>query len=108
MTEDQTEYEPLDNSEIERDMNQLPDVVANALLDWRKATIARETWEARTILSSRASGMAMSWEQARLAVKASDEWVRLSTAEASHEAEHARLYERLMATKKTAGIRTAY
>lgn len=100
------------NAELERQLDELPDKVADALLVWRKATIERETVEARLFVEKKRAalnGGGPAGDDYIKAIVRADESRRLSCeCEATAEACHARLYERLMAGKRQAAVRTAY
>ena len=96
---------------LEKQLHELPDQVADALLAWRRATIKRQHMEAyafvrfkKEAISSRAPGD----DYVKSQIRSTDEWVKWMDEEAAAESNYVRLYEKHMSNKKTAGIRAAY
>lgn len=115
----------LDNATIDTILETYPDLVAKALYEWRVATAERERLEGKLYITLKAEGFltesqelatrglkshskALTVDDLRAMVKKDDERFKLVMEEAKAESEHTRLYETLMCTKRTAGIRTAH
>jgi hypothetical protein len=102
----------ISNADIEKDLEELPDKVADALLVWRKTTIERETVEAILFRDFKKKQMGLGLpagdDYIKNLVRAEESRRVACEADAAAESIHCRLYERLMVRKKQSGIRTAY
>lgn len=100
-------FNPGNNAEIEGDLASLPDAVADALQAWRIATLEREKSEALLYARFRADGDKTVPEVKSL-INASSERYMAVLDEIKAESQYQRLYEKLLAAKRLAGLRTAY
>jgi hypothetical protein len=103
---------PISNAEIEKQLEELPDKVADALLVWRKCTIERETVEARLFVEKKkfalSGGGPAGDDYIKSLVRSEDSRRDACECEAAAEAMHQRLYERLMGAKRSAAVRAAF
>lgn len=104
--------QPQNNSEIEKDLAEYPDKVADALEAWRTATAEKEKVEAMAYLRLKGASEAQEIERTVVELKAmtkqDDEVFQAVLKELKAEAQYIRLNEKLMAAKKLASLRTAY
>lgn len=102
----------MEKDEIQKQLDELPDKAANALLEWRRATICRETLESQLFLKFKkeriSAGAAAGDDYIKQMVRATQERQEVCNIEATAEACYYRLNERHLSNKKSAGIRTAY
>lgn len=102
----------MNNEYIVKELEKLPDEVADALLVWRKATAERERVEGYAHLKLKAEASAfgdrLTVKDLKAKVLQDVEVSNAILAEIMAETTHMRLYERLMALKKTATIRGAF
>lgn len=102
----------LTNAQVEEQLEELPDKVAEALLVWRKATIERETVEAILFVEKKKAALASGGPAGDDYIKSlvrSDENRRAACeCEAAAESIHCRLYERLLGAKRQAAVRAAF
>lgn len=98
------------NQQIESDLETLPDKSADALFEWRKATLDREKTEALLYLRFKAEsiGEKKTVSDIDAMVDADDGRYLVKLKEASAESEYERIYEKLLAAKKISDIRTAF
>jgi plasmid stability protein len=102
----------MESVDISAELHELPDKIRDALLRWRRATGKRMNTEAREFVKAKMSAL----EEKRPSgddfikslVRSTDGWLALMDEEAAAESEYVWLYERHLANKKTAGIRTAF
>lgn len=103
---------PITNQELEKQLDELPDKVADALLVWRKCTIERETVEARLFVEKKQAALGGGGpagdDYIKALVRAEESRREVCECEAAAEACHARLYERLMSGKRQAAVRAAF
>lgn len=97
------------NSDVDVNLQELPDKVADALFDWRKATLDREKTEAILFLQYK-NGITekRTVSEIEAMVDSNQERYDARLKEATAESEYNRLYEKLLASKKRADLRTAY
>lgn len=93
---------------MEESLNQLPDLVADSLLEWRKATIDRQKILAVTYLKFRGELEKRTVSEIEAMVDKDDACYKAKLDEAVKEAEHTRLLERLYAVKRTLAARAAF
>lgn len=102
----------IENADIEKALSDLPDQVADALFAWRKAEADRARLEGEVWLrikeDSAGTGEKLTSEDLRAKVKSHPACFEARILEANTEAVHARLYERLMALKRTSAMRAAF
>ncbi len=96
------------NTDIEDALIQLPDQVADCLLQWRKATLDREKTEANLYLVHKAEHPEATSTEIKARINSSDARYNAFMLEAQRESEYNAKYETLMAFKKRADLRTAY
>lgn len=95
--------------EIEQGLNDLPDLVADALLEWRKATIFREKEEALLYLRFKNdSSEKRTVPEIQALVESSDARYQCRLKESVAESDYERIKERLLCTKKRADLRTTF
>lgn len=92
---------------IEESLEQLPDIVADKLVEWRKASLWRESKEAVLYLKYKGAEGKTATEIKAL-INANDERYAVILEEIKAEGEYNRYYERLMSAKKLASLRTAF
>lgn len=102
----------LTNIQIEEALEKLPDEVADALLVWRRATIERETVEARLFVEKKRYAMSGGGPSGddfiKALVRCEDSRKIACECEAAGEAIWSRKYERLLGLKRASAIRTAF
>ena len=98
----------LGNADIEQDLQELPEKVADALQAWRMATLDREKCEGLLYSLYKGEDKERTATEIRALVHASDARYSCILAEIKAEANYERLYESLMCAKKKADLRTAY
>jgi hypothetical protein len=96
------------NLDIESDLNELPDKVAEALQLWRVATLNREKMEAVLYAGFKASDSDRSATEIKACINASESRYSSVLEEIKCECEYQRLYERLLSAKKRASLRVAF
>jgi len=96
------------NAGLEHDLEELPEVVAKALLEWRKASLERDRKEAILYLSYKGSEEKRTVTEIEALVDANDDRYALKLAEAVAESEYTRVYEKLLSQKRLANLRTAF
>ena len=85
-----------------------PDLVADALIKWREATLAREKTEALLYLSFKGQDTDRSATEIKAMINSSESRFKDVLTEIQAEGEYNRLYEKLLGAKKIASLRTAY
>lgn len=95
-------------SEIEKDLTELPDKVADALEVWRVATLDREKVESLLYAEFKATGEKRTAEEIKNMVRGHDNRYNASLKEIEAEVEYNRRYEKLLSAKKRASLRTAF
>lgn len=100
----------LTNKEINDILTDFPDLIAKAESDWKTAKVERERIEALAYFRLKAECAGAKVTEAWLANKVlvDDDVHRAKLDEIVKEAEHSRLYEKLMCAKKIAQLRTAF
>jgi hypothetical protein len=98
----------LTNADIDRTLNETPDLIANALETWRMATLEREKIEALLYLQFKGDGEKRTADELKAMVRSDGSRYRVVLDEIKAESEYTRLYERLLAAKKAASLRTAF
>lgn len=96
------------NSQIEKDLEELPDKVADALEKWKITTLDRQRSEAMIYIRLKGDGTKRTTDEIKAHISVSPDAYNMNLLEIQAEAEYIRLYERLMSAKKLSGLRTAY
>lgn len=99
------------DAEIVQVLGEYPDKTASALERWKKATLERQRYASKLYLETKAraaSGEKVTVKELEMIVEANDGHYSLCLEEIVAEAEHMRLYEKLMAAKKMASIRAGF
>ena len=96
------------NAEIEDALTRGPDELHDALFAWRKATLERERTESGLYTKFKGQDKGRTADEIKALVRADGERYAAVLVELTAEAEHTRVYERLLAAKKLAGLRTAF
>jgi hypothetical protein len=96
------------NGDIEKDLNELPDLVSAALEGWRIAREEKRRFEALLRIKLKAEDPNRTSGDLKALVDGDDEGFKLRLVEIKAEAEYTRLYEKLMSAKKSASLRTAF
>ena len=102
------QYDSVRNQDIEKQMEELPDLVASALERWRTTTLDREKCEALVYLKSKYEDKERSATEIKALVNSDEARYSCVLAELKAEAEYIRLLERLQSAKKVASLRTAF
>lgn len=95
-------------SQLEEQLEKLPDIVADSLVVWREITLQREKMEALLYLSVKAQSPDDSATQIKAKINSSDERFQAVLKEIKAEGNYKRLEERLLCAKKLASLRTAF
>jgi len=96
------------NSDIEEALENLPDQIADALESWRRSTLEREKIEALCYLEYKGQDEDRTSTEIRALVHSDSGRYTAVLDEIKAESNYNRLYERLMAMKKKADLRTAF
>ncbi len=96
------------NSGLEEDLDKLPDLVANALEAWRKASLEREKIEALAYLRFKSGDTKRTSDEIKALVRKDGERYAACLVEIQAEVNYQRLLERLYSVKKLASLRTAF
>jgi hypothetical protein len=96
------------NAGIEKTLEDFPDIVAQALLRWRKSTLDREKVEAMLYLKFKAESGDRTATELRALINNSDERYEAVLQEISFESVYNAKNETLLAAKKLASLRTAF
>lgn len=97
------------NEGLEQQLEELPDIVADALLKWRTATLEREKTEALLYLRFRAGGEEKrTTEEIKALVRSDDGRYSAVLEESKAESDYERVKERLLCKKKLSDLRTAF
>lgn len=96
------------NSSLEEALEKLPEEVARALLNFRKATLDRERLEANLYLTFKSQGPDLTATEIKAKVNASQERYEAVLAEIAFESVYTAKEQTLMAKKKEASLRTAF
>ena len=96
------------NSYLEQELEEGPERVSKALLNWRKASLEREKKEALLYLKFKGEDGKKTVNEIGALVDSCDERYDLKLLEAVCEAEYHRVLEKLLAAKKLADLRTAF
>jgi hypothetical protein len=94
--------------DLEKQLTELPDLVAQCLLDWRTSTLERERIEAKLYLGIKAKYPDEKAADIKARLNESDERYRAVLLEITQESIYNAKLETLMAAKKLASLRTAY
>lgn len=91
-------------------METLPDVVGDALYNFKAATIEKERLCAKTFLEfkARSAGEKITVAEIEAMVKADVDCYKAALNEVEKESEYVKFNERLMACKRMAAMRTAF
>jgi hypothetical protein len=98
----------LGNQDIEKDLDELPDQVSDALEKWRIATLDREKVEALLYASFKGTQDSITATGIKALINSNSERYEAVLNEITAEVEHARLLEQLLCAKKKASLRTAF
>lgn len=96
------------NQHLEEQLETLPEIVGQALLQWRKSTLDRERLEASLYLKFKVEYPNSTATEIRAMVNANDERYSAVLTEASFESQYTIKLETLMAAKKLSSLRTAF
>lgn len=96
------------NFDTEKQLEDLPDRVADALQAWRIASLEREKLEALLYMRFKGSGEKRTSDEIKAMVRSDALRYEASLKEIGAEVNYNRLYERLMSVKKVASLRTAF
>lgn len=96
------------NSELERELSELPEIISEALTKWRVASVERERIEAKLHMRFTVDNPDKKAGDIKAYVNSSDERYNAVLDEAKAEAQYQFLYEKLLAAKTLAKLRTAY
>lgn len=99
---------PATNYDIEQALNELPDQVADALEKWRIATLDREKCEALLYAGIKGEDKGKTATEIRADINASQARYESVLEEIKAESNYQRLYEKLLAAKRKASLRTAF
>lgn len=101
-------YQDLGNkADLEKDLNELPERVADAQMAWDLAILQREKQEAILDAQIRLEGDFTATE-IKARINANSERFEACLIELEKKRQYTFLYERLMAAKKLASLRTAF
>lgn len=98
----------MSNQDIEKTLTDGPDDVAEALKNWRLATLNREKAEALLYVRLKGEDKDRSATEIKALIHADSIRHDLMVKEILAESNYTLLYERLLGAKKIASIRTAY
>lgn len=93
---------------IEQQLNDLPDLVAQALEEWGMKKLEREKIEALLHMSFKASDLRLTIADIKAAINADGKRYQAMIEEIKSEAQYKRLYEQLMSAKKISSLRGIY
>jgi hypothetical protein len=96
------------NSDLENELQALPDKVADALLNWRLATLDREKTDALLYASIKGADKGLTATEIKAMIQGDQGHYNAVLAEIKAESEYKRTDEILMAKKKLASLRTAF
>lgn len=96
------------NYEIEQQLAEGPDQVANALIKWRMATLDREKAEALLYARLKGEDDNRTATEIKELIRADNGRYEMVVSEIKAEAEYNRYYEKLMSAKKISALRTAF
>jgi hypothetical protein len=96
------------NAGLEQSLDQLPDLVADALQAWRLASLEREKLEALLYLRFKGGEGKKTSDEIKAMVRSDGERYTKCLAELLAETNYQRLLERLYSVKKLAALRTAF
>jgi citrate lyase beta subunit len=96
------------NFDLEEALGQLPEEVAQALENWRTATLMREKMEALLYARYKGQDTKRTATDVKALVNADSDRYNAVLAEIKAESAYIRVYERLLAKKKMASLRSAY
>lgn len=96
------------NLDIEKALDELPELVADALEKWRIATLDREKTEALLYVKFKGGVLPITSMEIKSMVNADGERYGKVLEEIKAESNYKRLEERLLAMKKRASLRVAY
>ncbi len=93
---------------LEEVLQELPDKVAEALEKWETATLNREKVDAVLFARIKGEGENKSATEIKMEIQGHHEHYDAVLNEIKSHAEYTRLYERLLAGKRRASLRTAF
>lgn len=96
------------SDQLNNDLEDLPEKVAEALLEWRKSALNREKKEALLYLQFKNEVDKRTVGEIEAMIESNDDRYDAKLKEAMAECEYHRLYEKLMSAKKMADLRTAF
>jgi hypothetical protein len=98
------------NAEIESAMETLPEIVGDALYNFKAAMVEKERLCAKTFLElkARSAGEKITVAEIEAMVKADVDCYKAALNEVEKESEYTKWNEKLMAAKKMAAMRTAF
>ncbi len=99
---------PSNNGEIEQELIDLPEMVADSLLKWRTKTLEREKTDALLYLRFKAGEPGRTATEIKALINSSEGHFSANLEEAKAESRYTFLNEKLMAAKKVASLRTAF
>lgn len=98
----------MSNIDIEKALNELPDLLSQALEDWRLASLNLERYEAILAAKIRGSNPGIKSVEVKDKINADEQWYNLNIEVIKKESYHNLLENRLLAAKKMASLRTAF
>jgi hypothetical protein len=101
----------MDDAQISGILDRYPDLVAEAQRKFKTATLERERLEAKTYLRLKAQavgGEKLTVEDLKSKVRSDDECYKANLEEIMFEADWTKLYEKLLAAKTMAKMRSAF
>lgn len=100
------------NAEIEKVLEEFPDLVADALAKWRRATAEREKAEGLAYMrikgASEADGIKRTPGELRAMTNQDEKRFASVLLEIEAEANYTRHYEKLLSAKRLSALRTAF
>ena len=97
-------------SQIEEELNTLPDLVADARKRWLTETAKKKHEAVRLLLAFKAqhAGQGLTMTELRAMVNNDAGYYKICMEEVVAESDYIRLYEKLLCSKKQASLRTAF
>lgn len=95
-------------TDLEVDLERLPDLVAKALETWRRLTLDRERTEALLYIEFKGQDKERSATEIKALINAAPLRYAACLEELKAEAEHTRVLEKLLCVKKEASFRTNF
>lgn len=97
-----------EKTDLERQLEELPDLVSDAQVNWGIKKLEREKIEALLHMKCRADSFKYTVGDIKAIINSDDKRYMAMFEEIKAEAQYNRLYEKLMSAKKLAQLRTAY